>query len=139
MPPQSNSNGIPHKVRILVVDDEPAVRCSLRWQLEGAGYEVIEARDGRGIVETVEREEVALVVTDIVMPYRDGMETIQELRRACPTVPVIAISAHGQHYLDAARSFGACHIFLKPFESELFVQTVAKVMSTLSSLPSHVT
>jgi DNA-binding response OmpR family regulator len=61
------------------------------------------------------------------------METIQELRRARPTVPVIAISARGEQYLDAARSFGACRAFAKPFESELFVQTVAKVMSTLST------
>ncbi len=123
----------PRKARILVVDDEPAVRCSLRWQLEGAGYEVVEAADGREVIETVEREGVVLVVTDIVMPNRDGMETIHELRRACPTIPVIAISAHGQHYLDAARAFGACYIFVKPFESEVFVQTVAKLMSTLNA------
>ncbi len=127
------TEGPPRKVRILVVDDEAAVRCSLRWQLEGAGYEVVEAADGREVVATVEREGVALVVTDLVMPHRDGMEAIHELRRACPTVPVIAISAHGQHYLDAARAFGACHTFVKPFESEVFVQTVAKLMSTLNA------
>jgi len=129
----SSADGTRHKPRILVVDDEPSVRASLRWQLEGAGYDVVEAPDGRGIVDTVEREGVALVVTDIVMPNCDGMETIKALRRACPTVPVIAISARGQQYLDAALSFGACHIFAKPFESELFVQTIAKVIPTLSS------
>jgi CheY-like chemotaxis protein len=94
---------------------------------------VIEAPDGCDVVETVQREGVALVVTDIVMPNRDGVETIKELRRACPAIPVIAISARGQDYLDAARLFGACHAFAKPFESELFVQTVAKVMSTAST------
>ena len=97
--------------------------------MEGAGYEVVEAPDGRGVVEIVEQEGIALVVTDIVMPNCEGMETIRELRSACPTVPVIAISAHGLHYLDAARSFGACHTFAKPFESDLFVQTVAAVLS----------
>jgi CheY-like chemotaxis protein len=117
------------KTRILVVDDEPAVRCSLRWQLEGAGYEVVEAPDGRGVVETVEREGIALVVTDIVMPNREGLETIQELRRACPHVPVIAISARGPEYLHAAHVFGACHTFAKPFESALFVQTVGQVLA----------
>jgi len=131
MAPRSAPNGRPHKPRILVVDDEPSVRISLRWQLEGAGYDVVEAPDGRGIVETVEREGIALVITDIVMPNCDGMETIKALRRSCPTVPVIAISARGQQYLDAALSFGACHIFPKPFESERFVQAVAQAMPIL--------
>lgn len=117
------------KPRILVVDDEPAVRHSLRWQLEGAGYDVIEAPDGRGVVETVGREHIALVVTDIVMPNREGLETIRELRRACPTIPVIAISARGQDYLNAARLFGACRTFSKPFESAAFVQTVADIIT----------
>jgi CheY-like chemotaxis protein len=130
---RSATNGKPRKPRILVVDDEPSVRISLRWQLESAGYDVVEAPDGRGIVETVEREGIALVITDIVMPNCDGMETIKALRCACPAVPVIAISARGQQYLDAALSFGACHIFAKPFESERFVQAVAKVMPTLST------
>ena len=126
-------DGTGRKPRILVVDDEPAVRCSLRWQLEGAGYDVVEAPDGRGVVEIVQAEDIALVVTDIVMPNREGMETIKELRRACPTIPIIAMSARGQHYLDAARSFGACHAFAKPFESAVFVQTVAAVMSASRS------
>jgi len=119
----------PPKPRILVVDDEPAVRQSLRWQLEGAGYAVVEAPDGRGIVALVTRERIALVVTDILMPNREGMETIAELRRACPTVPIIAISARGQQYLDAACGLGACHAFAKPFESAVFVQTVAQVLA----------
>ncbi len=116
------------KARILVVDDEPAVRCSVRWQLEGAGYAVLEAPDGRGVVDIVRRDAVALVVTDIVMPNREGLETIQELRRACPDVPIIAMSARGKQYLEMARSFGACCTFAKPFETEEFVQTVARVV-----------
>ncbi|HLK12106.1 MAG TPA: response regulator [Candidatus Binatia bacterium] len=111
------------------MDDEFAVRCSVRWQLEGAGYAVLEAPDGRGVVETVERQGIALVVTDILMPNHEGMETIQDLRRACPGVPVIAISARGQQYLDAARALGAAYTFAKPFESALFVQTVEKLLS----------
>jgi CheY-like chemotaxis protein len=118
------------KPRILVVDDEPAVRCSLRWQLEGAGYEVVEASDGRDVVETVARERIALVVTDIVMPNREGLETIQDLRRHFPDVPVIAISARSAEYLHAAEVFGACRTFSKPFESAVFVATVGQVLAT---------
>jgi CheY-like chemotaxis protein len=118
-----------HRDRILVVDDEPAVRCSLRYQLEGAGYEVVEAADGRGVVDIVQRDGIALVVTDIVMPNREGLETIKELRRACPGVPVIAISARGPDYLHTAQLFGACRTFAKPFESALFVETVGQVLA----------
>jgi CheY-like chemotaxis protein len=115
-------------VRILVVDDERGVRQSLRYLLEGAGYAVFEAADGRDVVETVVRDQIALVVTDLFMPNREGMETIQALRRACPAVPVIAISAHGPQYLEAARGLGACRALTKPFESERFLETVAEVL-----------
>jgi DNA-binding NtrC family response regulator len=116
------------QVRILVVDDERGVRQSLRYILETAGYVVFEAPDGRDVVEKVARDGIALVITDLFMPNREGMETIAALRRACPAVPVIAISAHGPQYLQAAQGLGACRALTKPFEAERFLETVAEVL-----------
>jgi CheY-like chemotaxis protein len=128
MAPESVNEQSGHAVRILVVDDERGVRQSLRYLLETAGYVVFEAPDGRDVVEKVLRDGIALVITDLFMPNREGMETITALRRACPAVPVIAISAHGPQYLKAAQGLGACRALTKPFESEQFLETVAEVL-----------
>ncbi len=103
--------------RVLIVDDEAPIRRVLRVKLEQSAFEVEEAGDGAQAIEQLDRTTFDLVVADIVMPNRDGLEVIMHLRKKAPGAKVIAISAPGnQLYLDVARSLGADHVFTKPFE-----------------------
>jgi CheY-like chemotaxis protein len=115
--------------KILVVDDDAAIRQSLRMILEGEGFMVLGAPDGRKALETVRSQQVDLVITDILMPEREGLETIRALRRDHGQVPIIAISgAPHLEYLDAAEQFGARRTFRKPFEVAAFVRAVHEVI-----------
>jgi DNA-binding NtrC family response regulator len=117
--------------KVLVVDDEDAVRRTLRRRLEQEGFEVFEAACGRPVVATVKTHGVALVVTDILMPDMEGLETIRALRRECPAVPIIAISATPHlEYLSAARQFGAVKTFEKPFDLDDLVAAVRQAIET---------
>lgn len=82
--------------RILVVDDEDRIRRALRILLERAGYAVREARNGQDAVRLWHEEASDLVITDIHMPDKDGIDTIRELRALNPTLPIIAVSGSGQ-------------------------------------------
>jgi DNA-binding NtrC family response regulator len=114
--------------RILVIDDDPQVRCVLRDALEMAGHEVSTAPDGRLGVASHRASPADLVVTDIIMPEQEGLESILELRQEFPGVRIIAISGGGPSmkldFLGAARHFGACRTFQKPFPLDDLVQAV---------------
>jgi len=81
--------------KILVVDDEHAIRATLRMILEYEGYEVIEAANGPEALERAENSLPHLVLLDIKMPGMDGMEVLRELVRRYPNLPVIMLSGHG--------------------------------------------
>ena len=109
---------------ILLVDDEPAVRKSLQLVLERAGFDVLAVSDGRRAAEAIMSGRFDLVLTDLVMPEREGVETIIELRRTHPNLPIIAMSGGGMGsadlYLSVAAQVGANATLLKPFgEAEL--------------------
>jgi DNA-binding response OmpR family regulator len=117
--------------RILVADDEPAVRGFLRKLLESAGYEVIEASDGKQVLLRVRTEHVGLVITDLVMPEKEGIETIQALRREFPGVGIIAMSgAFEGGCLGAARMLGAHAVLNKPVNIDLLLDRVAEVLKS---------
>ena len=103
--------------RILLVDDDQQVREMLKLTLERAGHVVTEANDGTQAVAFYKPESFDLVVTDIVMPEKEGIETIMELRGMNPSVHIIAISGGGrispEDYLKWARRFGVQHTFTK--------------------------
>jgi len=105
--------------RILVVDDEPQMRELLRVALEGRGHTVDQAADGREAFLRLAKHQPDLVITDLVMPDMEGLETIQALRGKFPTLPIIAISGGGrigpETYLSMASQFGAERTFAKPF------------------------
>jgi len=106
--------------RILVMDDDPDMRRALRWMLEHAGHEVIDAPDGKAGVRLYMEKPADLVITGLVMPVMDGIEVIIELRRVCSGVKIIAISGDERFgtddYLSAAEKLGAQRSFTKPFE-----------------------
>lgn len=104
--------------RILIIDDEPRVRAALRRVLEDRGHEVEEAADGVLGMAAVGRGDIDLVITDILMPNQDGIETILQLRRCHPAVKIIAMSERDDRsdplYLRIARELGADRVIVKP-------------------------
>ncbi len=104
--------------RILVIDDEARVRNMLGQALERAGYEVVAAGDGAEGMAQYRDAPVDLIITDIIMPEKEGIETIVEMRREFPDVKIIAISGggkgHPDSYLQMARKLGADWTFAKP-------------------------
>src|SRR5262245_16257398 len=109
--------------RILVIDDDPEVRRTIRNVLEKDGYVVGEARDGAEGLVAFSRERPDLVLCDIFMPNMEGMETILGLRTLAPGVKVVAMS--GGHlapgltnYLPTAAHLGAVETLGKPFHLE---------------------
>ncbi len=120
---------------ILIIDDEDMVRMVLRQSLEKVGHTVTEADNGtRGIAALHDSDAaVDLVITDIVMPEKEGVETIAEIRAERPELPIIAVSGGGrigpENYLDAARRLGANHAFAKPFDRKQLLLTVAQCLT----------
>jgi two-component system nitrogen regulation response regulator NtrX len=115
------------KPRILVIDDEAAIRDSLRMILEYEHYEFIGAASGPEGVSLVKRDSPDMVVLDIKMPGMNGLETLAEIRKVDEAVPVAMISGHGT-ITDAmqATRLGAFDFIEKPFTSERVLVTVAK-------------
>jgi DNA-binding response OmpR family regulator len=128
--------------RILIVDDDECFRTVLRETLERAGYEVLEAEDGETGLKLHHRERPDLVITDIVMPGKAGLELIAEIRRDFPGTRIIAMSGGGQanpySYLNMARENGAESIFLKPIDREAFLAKVRDMVGEPDS-PETVT
>jgi PAS domain S-box-containing protein len=120
---------MPRLITILVVDDEPGVRAFLRQVLEPEGYRVFEAADGGEALDCCRREQVDLILMDLVMPDKEGLETIQELRRSFPQIRVIAMSGApgGAIYLEAARHLGADNILAKPIDVPNLLQLVRRL------------
>jgi len=104
--------------RILVVDDDDQVREMLRTMLERDGHEVLDAVNGIEAIALYRMTHSDLVITNILMPEKEGLETIRELCAEFPGVKIIAMSGGGQHgtssYLEAARAFGAVETLPKP-------------------------
>jgi len=117
---------------ILVVDDEASVRQITRQTLEAFGYSVILASDGAEAVAIVARQdkEIAVVLTDMMMPVMDGPATIQVLLRLNPKLPIIAasgISADGR--ATQAASLGVKHFLAKPYAADALLQVLRQVLS----------
>jgi len=118
--------------RVLVIDDEEQVRTLIREVLEGAGHEVMEARNGREAIKLYEAHPTDVVITDLVMPEQDGIETIRELRRRVPAVKIIAVSGAQQKLnldlLYVAEKLGALRTMEKPFDIRKLVALVEELL-----------
>jgi len=108
--------------RILVVDDEELARFTLRDILEGEGHEVTEASNGNEAIASQNANPFDLIITDIIMPEKEGVETIVEMKQDYPDLKIIAISGGGRtrnlDFLKLAKDFGANAILSKPFSEE---------------------
>lgn len=118
--------------RILVIDDDPGVRSSLKEILEEHGYAVTLAENGAVGLAAFRREPPDLVITDIVMPVMEGFQTIRELRRLKPDAPIIALSAGaraGRHdFLDVARQLGAWEVASKPCDPDDLIARIERCL-----------
>ncbi len=118
--------------RILVVDDEPLICRMLDTFLTRAGHEVETAADGAKAVGIVDSVPVDLVIADIVMPEKDGLETIIHIRKSLPKLPVIAISGGSRignfDFLAMAEKLGACESFYKPLDNDELLRAIDKCL-----------
>lgn len=118
--------------RILLVDDEPLLRETLKIALQGAGHAVSVAQNGAAALVLLAAESFEVVVTDILMPETDGLEMIMRLRRASGNVRIIAMSGGGRtrnmDVLEFATSFGADAVMAKPFLPKQLISSVADLM-----------
>jgi DNA-binding response OmpR family regulator len=118
--------------KILVFDDEPSILLMIKKMLEKEGHEVDMALNGKDGMELFEKNRPDLVITDIIMPQKEGLETIMELRKKYPDLKIIAISGGGrigpEGYLPSAMLFGADKIFQKPLEQKEFLEAVALLL-----------
>ncbi len=123
--------------RILIIDDEPTAIHLLRKILERDGYEVLEARNGQEGVELFQQHPCELVITDMVMPVKDGLQTILDLRNLVSDLPIIAVSGGGtiskERYLTVAGYLGRVITIAKPFTIEEISEAVETLLADQGS------
>ena len=114
--------------KILVIDDNVVVRNTIIQMLESEGYEVVSAEDGRRGLSVFRSEKTDLVITDIIMPEKEGIETIRDIRGEAPDTKIIAISGGGRmgntDFLKIARQLGASDVIAKPLDPDHFISVV---------------
>jgi YesN/AraC family two-component response regulator len=118
--------------RVLIIDDERPIRQLLRRMLEGAGHTVIDAADGLQAMALRREEPCDVVVTDIYMPGKDGIEVIREMKETAPKSKIIAMSGGTRmglfDLMPAAIALGADRVLVKPFDQATFLQTVQEAL-----------
>jgi CheY-like chemotaxis protein len=126
--------------RILLVDDDLAFRSMLRLTLTQMGYEVTEAGEGEQALGLYAPALFDVVVTDLIMPGKEGIETIIALRKLNPAVKIIAMSGGGRvttcDYLQIARQVGAKKLLVKPFSRDDIRNAIEEVLAVSPTTPA---
>jgi CheY-like chemotaxis protein len=115
--------------RILIIEDDASNRALLERILAAEGHSIIAADNGAVGLTELARNEVDLVVTDIVMPGIEGIEIIREIRRLLPGIKIIAVSGVHPLYLEAVSQLGANAVLRKPFRPAELREIVARVLA----------
>ncbi len=120
--------------KILVIDDDDLVRSMICTSLKKEKFDVVEARNGNEGVEKAKAEKPDLVITDILMPNKEGIETIMDLHALDSKVKIIAMSGGGSSknmsFLEMAKKVGAQHVLNKPFKSSTLLGAVNSLLET---------
>ena len=123
--------------RVLVIDDESQIRSMLRLMLERAGYEVEEAPDGMEGIRIYRENPVDLVISDLIMPNKDGIGMMIELKKEFPDIKIIAMSGGGLNkpdgYLEGAKKLGANWTLTKPIDREELLRAVKNTLGDSQS------
>lgn len=117
---------------VLLIDDDENLRGILVIAMEQAGHTVFQAEDGQKGVELARSKPVDIVLTDLVMPVQEGVETIMTLRRERPRLPIIAMSggvSNSKLYLDIAGKIGAKRMLPKPFALKQLITLIDEVLN----------
>ena len=123
--------------RILIVDDDKAVRTAIQVLLEHEGFEVVVVENGRSAIEAATKASIDAAIVDIVMPGMDGLETIKAFDRSAPGLPVVAISGFMfrdsssplPDFLGAAKTLGAACGLQKPFRPVALLKALESCLS----------
>lgn len=119
--------------RILIIDDDTQIRTMLRLMLEHEGYEIDDAPNGKAGIDRHRETPADLIITDLIMPEKEGMQTIRELKQEFPEVKIIAMSGGcrlGPHeYLPLAAKLGALRVFRKPFGRTDLLQAIRELIA----------
>lgn len=114
--------------RILVIDDDEHMRGVMVRMLSSAGHEILEAENGKVGTRLYREQPVDLIITDLIMPEQEGIETIRELRKENPAVKIIAVSGGGaispEQYLTIAKHLGVVQTLSKPFRKQELLDAV---------------
>lgn len=129
--------------RILLIDDDEPLRTLLRLLLTHCGHAVIEARNGKEGLELFQQTTVDLLITDLRMPEKEGLEVVLALRERHPSVKIIAIAGGGRagarDNLHIAKVMGAAKVLAKPFSNEALMTAVNELLpgsaATMHSRP----
>ena len=120
-------------VRILIIDDDPQILDMLGQTLEREGHEVVDAPNGKEGLKLYRENPTDLIITDLIMPEKEGIETIMELRRDFPDVKIIAISGGGHNdadqYLSMAQKLGVQRTFAKPVARAELLKAVRELLN----------
>jgi CheY-like chemotaxis protein len=118
---------------ILIVDDDLVIRKQLRVWLEDAGYRVCEAAGGSEGISSMRENEIDLLIIDVMMPEKGGIETLMELHQTYPRLKTIVMSGFAPTEADSfkllAERFGAARIFHKPMDRPLFLKAVSDLLA----------
>ncbi len=117
---------------VMVIDDDAALRRLIVRALGNDGHEVIEAENGADALALLERHQPALIITDILMPKTEGIETINKVKERFPGIKIIAMSGGGMSrnlmFLDIARAIGAEETLAKPFRPAKLAEVVKRLL-----------
>ncbi|MCX8135309.1 MAG: response regulator [Roseococcus sp.] len=120
-------------MHVLLIEDDTALREALAAYLQAAGHRVTLAGDGDAGLAAAEAELPDVVVTDLIMPGREGIETLLALRRRHPRLPVIVMSGGGRldarAHLGVAERLGAVATLAKPFRPALLLEAIARAVT----------
>jgi CheY-like chemotaxis protein len=117
---------------ILIVDDDPTVRLIARELLRDGDHAVVEAADGDLAMAVIAAVPLDLIVLDLLMPNRDGLEVLRHVKASYPDIRVLAVSSGGRigavSYLETARVFGADGVMMKPLRLDTFASMVEALL-----------
>jgi YesN/AraC family two-component response regulator len=119
--------------KILIIDDELSIQKLLKMLLERNRYQTFEASNGTQGIALYKKHKPDLIITDLIMPEKEGLETIRELKKIDPDVKIIALSGGGlgdpKMYLNMASTFGAVRTFNKPVDNDILISNIKEILS----------
>ena len=116
--------------KILIIDDDKVTLMKLKAMLEQAGHDVVEIEDGIYAEQAITNHKPQLVITDIIMPEQEGIDTVMQISEIHPEIPVIAMSGDqlGVNFLELSKSLGAQESLRKPIDKDELLSAVEKLL-----------